>query len=87
LEDEAFRYRREQVFSAILTQAQMSKPSRFEEAAAAEGKRTGLFQEFWGFLRQNKKWWLLPMLIVFLLLGLLVLLSSTGLAPFIYTLF
>jgi hypothetical protein len=65
----------------------MHKPSRFEQAANAEGKGAGLLQEFWGFLKQNKKWWLLPMLIVFLLLGLLVLLSSTGLAPFIYTLF
>ena len=39
------------------------------------------------FLRQNKKWWLLPILILSLLLGLLIVLSGSGLAPFIYTLF
>lgn len=65
----------------------MGKRSRFEEAAAAEKAEGGFFRELWGFLKQNKKWWLVPMLIVFLLLGLLVFLSSTGLAPFIYTLF
>jgi len=41
----------------------------------------------WGFLKHNKKWWLLPLLLALLLLGLLVVLSGTGLAPFIYTLF
>jgi len=41
--------------------------------------------EFWEFLRHNKKWWLLPILIVFLLFGLLIFLSGTGAAPFIYT--
>jgi len=49
--------------------------------------RTGLLAEFWDFLKHNKKWWLLPILIIFLLLGLLVVLSGTALAPFIYPLF
>ena len=43
--------------------------------------------EFWAFLAQNKKWWLLPIMIVMLLLGTLILLSGTAAAPFIYTLF
>ena len=43
--------------------------------------------EFWAFLAQNKKWWLLPIVIVMLLLGVLIFLSSTAAAPFIYTLF
>jgi hypothetical protein len=54
---------------------------------AAQGRRGGLWTEVWGFLKQNKKWWLLPTLIVVVLLGLLVVLGSTGAAPFIYTLF
>ena len=69
----------------------MSQPMRepaqneFEKAAArSEG---GFFSDLWGFLRDNKKWWLLPILILLLLLGLLTILASTGLAPFIYTLF
>ncbi|MBI3987049.1 MAG: hypothetical protein HY343_09025 [Lentisphaerae bacterium] len=46
----------------------------------------GFFAEFWQFLRQNKKWWLTPIFLVLLFLGLLILLGGTGAAPFIYTL-
>ena len=46
-----------------------------------------LLSEFWAFLKQNKKWWLLPIVITMLLLGVLIFLSSTAAAPFIYTLF
>jgi hypothetical protein len=62
------------------------EPSAFEKAAAKQA-RGGLLSDLWYFLKTNKKWWLIPILVVFLLVGLLVLLSSTGLAPFIYTLF
>jgi predicted amidophosphoribosyltransferase len=65
---------------------QERKPTEFEQAAA-DGKRAGLAREFIEFLKTNKKWWLLPILVTFLVLALLVLLSSTGVAPFIYTLF
>ena len=44
-------------------------------------------REFWGFIKQNKKWWLLPILVILLIFGVLILLSGTALAPFIYTLF
>ena len=47
----------------------------------------GLLREFWDFLRCNKKWWLLPILITLLVLGTFVLLTGTAFAPFIYTLF
>ena len=57
------------------------------EKAAAEQARGGFLRELWGFLAQNKKWWLLPVLVLLLIFGLLVILSGTGLAPFIYTLF
>jgi hypothetical protein len=46
----------------------------------------GLLAEFWSFLRENKKWWLLPLLLALLLLGILVVLSGSGLTPFIYPL-
>ena len=62
----------------------MSDKSEFEKA---EPESQGLLGELWGFLRENKKWWLLPILVVLLLFGFLILLSGTGLAPFIYTLF
>ena len=65
----------------------MKEPQSEFEKAAAEQERGGFLRELWGFLCQNKKWWLLPVLIMLLILGLLIFLSGTGLAPFIYTLF
>jgi len=46
-----------------------------------------LLTEFWEFIRENKKFWLIPLIIILLLLGLLIVLGSTGAAPFVYTLF
>jgi hypothetical protein len=43
-----------------------------------------IIEEFWQFLRCNKKWWLLPILLALLALGTLVVLSGTALAPFVY---
>lgn len=44
--------------------------------------------EFWQFLKEEKKYWLMPIVIVFLLFGLLIVFSqSSAVAPFIYTLF
>jgi hypothetical protein len=64
---------------------QENKTGEFKNLA--QQKRTSLIAEFWFFLKHNKKWWLLPILIILLLLGLLVLLSGTAIAPFIYPLF
>ena len=47
-----------------------------------------LLRELWAFLRVRKKFWLLPLVVVLLLVGaLLVLSQSSALAPFIYTIF
>jgi drug/metabolite transporter superfamily protein YnfA len=47
-----------------------------------------LLKEFWLFLRQNKKWWLLPIILMLLVLGaLLIFAQSSALAPFIYAIF
>ena len=47
-----------------------------------------VFSELWQFLRQEKKFWLAPIIVVFVLFGLLIAFSqSSALAPFIYTLF
>ena len=44
--------------------------------------------EYFEFLRENKKWWLLPIVVALLLLGLLIVLTKgSALAPFIYTIF
>jgi hypothetical protein len=55
--------------------------------AAAEAPQVGLVVEFVDFLKYNKKWWLTPILLVLALITALVILSATGGAPFIYTLF
>jgi hypothetical protein len=47
-----------------------------------------LLKEFWLFLRERKKFWLLPIIITMLLLGLvLVFAQGSAVAPFIYTMF
>ena len=48
----------------------------------------GLLSQLWSFMRVRKKWWLLPILVVLLLVGvLLVFAQGSALAPFIYTIF
>lgn len=48
----------------------------------------GFIAELWAFLRERKKFWLLPIIVMMVLLGgLLVLAHGSALAPFIYTLF
>jgi hypothetical protein len=59
--------------------------SDFKQASLNGGG--GLLSEFWHFLGQSKKWWLLPIVVIVLLFGVLVFLSGTAAAPFIYTLF
>ncbi len=64
----------------------MTEPKDDFEALAQQ-KRQNIWGEFWSFLKHNKKWWLLPILLIMVLLGLLIFLSSTAAAPFIYPLF
>jgi hypothetical protein len=47
-----------------------------------------LLQDLWSFMRERKKFWLAPIILIMLLLGaLLVLAQGSAIAPFIYTLF
>jgi hypothetical protein len=47
-----------------------------------------LLKDLWGFMRERKKFWLAPVIVILLLLGgLLVLAQGSAVAPFIYTLF
>lgn len=47
-----------------------------------------LLKDLWGFMRERKKFWLAPIIILMLLLGtLIVLTQGSAVAPFIYTLF
>ena len=53
----------------------------------ASQKRAGFLGELGRFAMQTKKWWLVPLIIVLLGIGLIVVLGGTAAAPFIYTLF
>ena len=58
-----------------------------ELAELAEIADLGLIRELLGFVKQEKRWFLLPILVVLLLAGVFVVLSGTAVAPFIYALF
>jgi len=50
--------------------------------------KSDVLREFWQFLKQEKKYWLAPIVLVLLLFGLLLVFAQTSaVAPFIYTLF
>jgi len=50
--------------------------------------KVGVLKEFWEFLRVRKRYWLLPIVLVLVLLGaLLIFAQGSAVAPFIYTLF
>lgn len=47
-----------------------------------------IVKDLWGFMKERRKFWLLPVILVLLLLGAIIIFSSgSALAPFIYTLF
>jgi len=57
----------------------------FEELS--QDKQLGLATEFLMFIKENKIWWMLPIILVLGMVGVLAFLTTTGAAPFIYTLF
>lgn len=59
-----------------------------EGSSMGTSGKMSVLRELWQFMKVRKKWWLGPIVLVLLLLGmLLVLTQGTALAPFIYTLF
>ena len=72
-------------FDGAPPMSSQEKPVSFEEAA--EEDTGSLVHQLCGFMSENAKWWLVPFLIVFGLLGVALVLGSTGAAPFIYTMF
>lgn len=61
------------------------KPRSFEHAGRE--KQIGIVGEFVYFLKHNKKFWLVPILLVLLAMSVLIILGGTAAAPFIYTMF
>ena len=64
-----------------------SNETKSEFESLGKEKQLNLVQEFMSFLTENKKWLLAPVIVALGLVGLLIVLGSTGAAPFIYTLF
>jgi len=56
------------------------------EIPGIDSPQPSLVAEFFEFLKHNKKWWLAPLLISLLILGLLVVLSGSGAFVFLYPL-
>ena len=57
-------------------------------AGGGLGDRLGIFRELWAFMRVRKMWWLGPIVVTMLMMGvLLVMTQGTAVAPFIYALF
>jgi hypothetical protein len=69
------------------TESCTAAPAGNEFLQQAGESQPGLLREFWDFLRYNKAWWMTPIIVVLLLLGMLVGLAATGAAPFIYAIF
>jgi hypothetical protein len=67
----------------------MDKPESVtdNENLLQEASNPGFLEDFWDFLKTSKKWWMLPLIMVFLALGVILVLAHTAAAPFIYTLF
>ena len=69
-----------------MTAEELNSPNndRDDFASQANQAQPGLLAEFLDFLIHNKKWWLTPIILVLVLVGLLVFISGTAMAPFLY---
>ncbi len=59
--------------------------NEFEQKASE--RNAGLLTEIWLLIAHNKKWWLIPVILMLLAIGVLVILGSSAAATFIYPLF
>ena len=70
--------------------AEPQTPSSYRTGQAPEMREQenpGIIREFLEFLREEKKWWIAPLLIALALLAIVAALAGTAAAPFIYTLY
>jgi hypothetical protein len=66
---------------------QDSRSQSEEFARRGASARPSFLSDYLYFLKNNKKWWMLPLLVLLLAFGALMILATSGAAPFIYTLF
>ena len=57
-----------------------------ELSSGPSARRRSLASEFLEYLLENKKWWMIPIILVIVILGLLLIASGSAVAPFIYAL-
>ena len=65
----------------------MNKDTRGNFEQAGEEEAASLWGDLFRMVKENKKYWMVPLILLVLGLGVLIILGSTGAAPFIYTLF
>ena len=65
----------------------MNNDDKTSFEGAGKEKQTSLLADVWTMLKQNKKFWLIPLIIALLIFGLLIMAGGSAAAPFIYTLF
>ena len=70
-----------------MTESEDRRPATERFAEQAGKRRQSAMAELVHFLRHNKKWWLTPIVVVLILVGVLAVLGGSGVAPFIYSLF
>ncbi|HVN79656.1 MAG TPA: DUF5989 family protein [Terriglobia bacterium] len=68
-------------------QTRSESPVTQDFSKLAEQPPSGFIKDFSSYLKHNKKWWLIPIILTLLLVGLLIVLGGSAAAPFIYTLF
>ena len=71
--------------SKVTVMSDEEKIAEFQDAAS--GRRPRITSDIWSFVWRNKRWWMIPMIAILMLLGFVVLLGSSGVGAFIYPLF
>lgn len=65
----------------------LPESGRSQMHRAVDQKQPTIVREFWDYLKTSKSWWLLPIIVALMIIGVLVMLSGTAAAPYVYTLF
>ena len=69
------------------SKCESSPESKLEFQRLAEERPRSFLAEFAGFLWEEKRWWLLPIVLVLLVISLFIVVTNTAVGPFIYVLF
>ena len=67
--------------------ADTQRSDREQLESFAQQKRGGLIREYWAYLRHSKKFYLIPIVAMLMVLGALIVAGGSAVAPFLYTLF